>query len=180
MAQFFSPLLLVSLSDHPLQKGLAMKERSEHDTPAYLNHTLPIDERVCDLLARMTLEEKISQMRHDAAALPRLGIPAYNYWNEARIRTAKTDARTMRGAVKSWWVLTGNDGCPTVAQLVAGGVLDVDSARTDPWGTPWRIECDEGEVSVISNGSDRKAGTEDDIRAPPLRRGGVDAPDDTS
>ena len=110
-----------------------------------------------------------------------VGIAAYEYWNETRVRTAMTDARTLRGAVKSWWVLTGNDGCPTVAQLVRGRVLDADSARADPWGSPWRIECSEGEVSVISDGPDRKAGTEDDIRAPPLRRGqGFDAPDDSS
>ena len=110
-----------------------------------------------------------------------VGIAAYNHWSAARIRTAMTDARTLRGAVKSWWVLSGNDGCPTVAQLVRGGGLDADSARTDPWGSPWRIECNEGEVSVISSGPDRKAGTEDDIRAPPLHRGtGIDAPDDSS
>jgi beta-glucosidase len=53
------------------------------DTPAYLDHTRPLDERVRDLLARMTLDEKISQMANGAAAIPRLGIPAYNFWNEA-------------------------------------------------------------------------------------------------
>ena len=55
-----------------------------------------------------------------------VGIAAYEYWNETRVRTAMTDARTLRGAVKSWWVLTGNDGCPTVAELVRARVLDAD------------------------------------------------------
>lgn len=51
-------------------------------TPDYLNPDLPFAQRAADLVARMTLEEKVSQMVHDAAAIPRLGIPAYNWWNE--------------------------------------------------------------------------------------------------
>ncbi|GMV37489.1 MAG: beta-glucosidase [Fimbriimonadales bacterium] len=43
---------------------------------------LPVHERVEDLLSQMTLEEKVSQMMHEAAEIPRLGIPAYNWWNE--------------------------------------------------------------------------------------------------
>jgi beta-glucosidase len=39
-------------------------------------------ERVRDLLGRMTLKEKISQMMHESPAVPRLGIPSYNWWNE--------------------------------------------------------------------------------------------------
>ncbi|MEP0765315.1 MAG: glycoside hydrolase family 3 C-terminal domain-containing protein [Fimbriimonadia bacterium] len=44
--------------------------------------TLTIDQRVEDLLCQMTLEEKVSQMMHEAAEIPRLGVPAYNWWNE--------------------------------------------------------------------------------------------------
>jgi beta-glucosidase len=42
-----------------------------------------IDERVDNLIALMTIEEKISQMMNNAPAIERLGIPAYNWWNEA-------------------------------------------------------------------------------------------------
>jgi beta-glucosidase len=42
----------------------------------------PIEERVDDLISRMTLEEKISQMVHDAPTIERLEIPEYNWWNE--------------------------------------------------------------------------------------------------
>lgn len=42
----------------------------------------PIDERVRDLIARMTLEEKVSQLVYEAKAIPRLGIPEHNWWNE--------------------------------------------------------------------------------------------------
>lgn len=36
-----------------------------------------------ELVARMTIEEKASQLKFDAEAIPRLDIPAYNWWNEA-------------------------------------------------------------------------------------------------
>lgn len=41
------------------------------------------DSRVTALVAQMSLEEKISQLGHDAPAIERLGLPRYNYWNEA-------------------------------------------------------------------------------------------------
>jgi beta-glucosidase len=44
--------------------------------------TLPPGERVADLVSRMTLEEKVLQMVFDAPPIERLGIPAYNWWNE--------------------------------------------------------------------------------------------------
>ncbi len=50
--------------------------------PAYLEPTLSFEERVSDLIARMTLEEKIGQMLNECQAIPRLGVPAYNYWSE--------------------------------------------------------------------------------------------------
>jgi beta-glucosidase len=43
---------------------------------------LALEERVQDLLSRLSLEEKISQMAHESRAIPRLEIPAYNWWNE--------------------------------------------------------------------------------------------------
>ena len=49
---------------------------------AYLDYNLPIPERVQDLLAHMTLEEKLGQFIHPVNSLPRLGIPAYNFWSE--------------------------------------------------------------------------------------------------
>ena len=52
-------------------------------SPGYLDPNRPVAARVADLLAAMTLPEKIGQMTHRAQAIPRLGIPAYNYANEA-------------------------------------------------------------------------------------------------
>ena len=49
---------------------------------AFQNPDLPVDARVADLLGRLTLEEKVGQMMNSAAAIPRLGIPAYDWWSE--------------------------------------------------------------------------------------------------
>src|SRR5678815_5023963 len=49
----------------------------------YLDPKLPLERRVDDLISRMTLEEKVSQMMNAAPAIPRLGIPQYDWWNEA-------------------------------------------------------------------------------------------------
>src|SRR3982751_1448558 len=51
--------------------------------PDYLNPHLPIAQRVNDLVGRMTLEEKVSQMMNKSAAIERLQVPAYDWWNEA-------------------------------------------------------------------------------------------------
>lgn len=48
----------------------------------WANPDLPPDLRVADLLARLTLGEKVAQLSFDSPAIPRLGIPAYNWWNE--------------------------------------------------------------------------------------------------
>ena len=50
---------------------------------SYLDSKIPIEQRVDDLISRMTLEEKVSQMMNAAPAIPRLSIPQYDWWNEA-------------------------------------------------------------------------------------------------
>ncbi|HEU5340657.1 glycoside hydrolase family 3 C-terminal domain-containing protein [Edaphobacter sp.] len=55
----------------------------ETSTPAYLNTEFPPEVRAKDLVGRMTLDEKASQLVNDARAIPRLNVPAYNWWSEA-------------------------------------------------------------------------------------------------
>jgi beta-glucosidase len=52
-------------------------------TAPYLNPALPIEKRVDDLISRMTLEEKASQLVNQARAIPRLQVPAYDWWSES-------------------------------------------------------------------------------------------------
>ena len=52
-------------------------------------------EKAANLVARMTLEEKAGQLRYDAPAIPRLGIPSYNWWNEGLHGVARAGTATM-------------------------------------------------------------------------------------
>jgi len=54
-----------------------------HVSHPFLNPDFPYDQRIDDLLGRLTTGEKIDQLRWDSPAIERLGIPAYNWWNEA-------------------------------------------------------------------------------------------------
>jgi beta-glucosidase len=56
---------------------------------------LPVAERVRDLLARLTPAEKAAQMLHEAPAVPRLGISAYNWWNECLHGVARAGTATV-------------------------------------------------------------------------------------
>ena len=61
----------------------------------YENPSLPLEQRVDDLVSRMTLEEKILQMQHTSPAIPRLGIPSYDWWNEALHGVARAGYATV-------------------------------------------------------------------------------------
>jgi beta-glucosidase len=60
----------------------------------FQNPDLPLDQRVDDLVGRLTLPEKVSQMLNASPAIDRLGIPAYNWWNEALHGVARTSLKT--------------------------------------------------------------------------------------
>lgn len=51
--------------------------------------------RAKELVSQMTLAEKLSQMRYDAPAIDRLGVPAYNWWNECLHGVARSGAATV-------------------------------------------------------------------------------------
>jgi beta-glucosidase len=63
--------------------------------PPYQNPAAPLEQRVDDLLKRLTLEEKISQLMNDSAAIDRVGIPAYNWWNECLHGVARAGRATV-------------------------------------------------------------------------------------
>lgn len=68
---------------------------STQSIPPYKNPNLPIDVRVNDLVSRMTLEEKVHQMQNGAPGIERLGIPAYDWWNEALHGVARAGYATV-------------------------------------------------------------------------------------
>ncbi len=61
----------------------------------YQNSDLGPEQRAADLVSRMTLTEKVSQMQNDAAAIPRLGVLEYNWWNEGLHGVARAGLSTV-------------------------------------------------------------------------------------
>ena len=71
-------------------------ESSTADASAlWRNPAQPLDARVRDLVGRMTLEEKVEQICNHAPAIPRLGLPAYDYWNECLHGVARNGVATV-------------------------------------------------------------------------------------
>lgn len=83
---FVTGLLLIS-SIHAVAEPV--------EQPLYRDLERPFEARAADLVARMTLEEKIGQMMNDAPAIPRLGVPAYEWWNEALHGVARAGSATV-------------------------------------------------------------------------------------
>ncbi|SDK23263.1 beta-glucosidase [Catalinimonas alkaloidigena] len=75
--------------------GLVVTTSQAQSPAAFRNHTLPPEERLDDLLHTLTLEEKISLLGFDAPAVPRLGLPAYNWWNEGLHGVARAGEATV-------------------------------------------------------------------------------------
>ncbi len=61
--------------------SVSAQQKTTSELP-YMNPALPMAQRVKDLIGRMTLEEKVSQMQDHSPAIPRLGVPKYDWWNE--------------------------------------------------------------------------------------------------
>ncbi|HET7537758.1 MAG TPA: glycoside hydrolase family 3 C-terminal domain-containing protein [Candidatus Didemnitutus sp.] len=70
-------------------------EKSAASKPVYLDPAQPQQARIHDLVARMTLEEKVSLMRNTTPGVPRLGIPKYDWWNEALHGVARAGEATV-------------------------------------------------------------------------------------
>src|SRR5512136_2421963 len=72
-----------------------MPQPANTDQPVYLDTARPFSERAKDLIARLTLPEKVGLMSHPAKGVPHLGIPAYNYWSEALHGVARSGLATV-------------------------------------------------------------------------------------
>jgi beta-glucosidase len=78
--------------------GIALSQNKSALLPGELpfqNPSLTVEERVNDLVSRLTLEEKVRQMLYDAPAIPRLSVPEYNWWNEALHGVARAGRATV-------------------------------------------------------------------------------------
>ena len=75
--------------------AISVASLAQQATEPYKDPSLPVEQRVNDLISRMTDEEKASQLVHVADAIPRLGIPAYNWWNEGLHGVARAGVATV-------------------------------------------------------------------------------------
>lgn len=94
-------------------------------TPIYLDPACPREERIRDLISRLTLDEKIGLMPHNARGVPRLGIPEYNYWSEALHGVARNGRATVFpqaiGMAATW--------DPDLIQRIASAIGDEARAK---------------------------------------------------
>jgi beta-glucosidase len=76
------------------------------EPPFWRDASRPLRDRAADLIRRMSLAEKVAQLKNAAPAIPRLGLPAYDYWNEALHGVANNGYATVFpepiGAAASW------------------------------------------------------------------------------
>lgn len=94
-------------------------------------------------------------------------VAVVGHFNKAKITSTTTNAQTIRGGIRAWWLEHDSSTCPDVKTLVADGAIDRGKkVGQDAWGEPWRIVCEPNDATVISKGPDKKPDTEDDIRVP--------------
>ena len=97
---FFAILLLIlsSCKDENSNELIKLShndfEKANYEFPFY-NPSISIDERIQDLISRLTLEEKIEQMMNTTPAIERLRITPYDYWNEALHGVGRSSAATV-------------------------------------------------------------------------------------
>src|SRR6202171_4889765 len=79
-----------------LMVGVSVGQSAQPSSvPTYLDPSIPVDVRVDDLVSRMTLEEKASQLINQARAIPRLQVPEYDWWSEALHGVANAGTATV-------------------------------------------------------------------------------------
>ena len=75
--------------------SVSFAQSTQSPAPLYLDPSQPLEARVDDLISRMTLEDKASQLVNQARAIPRLQVPAYDWWSEALHGVANAGTATV-------------------------------------------------------------------------------------
>ncbi len=94
-AAVFLGLLLIPLKASAQPGTLPAVPLNPPPNAPWFNTRLPVEQRAEALVSQMTLDEKGTQLVNRAAAVPRLGVPAYNWWSEALHGVAIPGATTV-------------------------------------------------------------------------------------
>ena len=102
-SRFYPSIAALALLGLTSSSALPADLPQNGSAPIYMDAKQPVAARVDDLISRMTLEEKASQLVNQARAIPRLGIPAYNWWNEALHGVARNGiCHRVPGTGRTW------------------------------------------------------------------------------
>lgn len=111
------------------------------ETYPFRDINLPIEERVEDLVSRLTLSEKVQMMKHQSPAIERLGVPAYNWWNEALHGVARTKEKvTVFPQAIALAATFDADALAQSAEMISseGRALFNEDLRAGQTGGPYR------------------------------------------
>ena len=92
---------------------------AESSSPPYLDPAQPLASRVADLVSRLTVEEKASLMMNGSVGVPRLGIPKYDWWNEALHGVARSGEATVFPQAIGLAAMWDEDFMLTVADTIS-------------------------------------------------------------
>jgi len=74
--------------------SLSLSAQNNQSFP-FRNEKLEVEQRIFDLVSRLTVDEKIAQLKYNSPAIERLGIPAYNWWSEGLHGVARFGRATV-------------------------------------------------------------------------------------
>jgi beta-glucosidase len=94
MHKALSVVATIAILLSPME-ALARQSAPLSPTPVYLDPAASAEARATDLVSRMTLAEKATQIQHGAPAIPRLGVPGYNWWSEGLHGVARAGEATV-------------------------------------------------------------------------------------
>jgi beta-glucosidase len=151
MKRFLTILVLATAI--PLTMSGQQRPASTASQPVYLDPSKPIDQRVDDLISKLTLEEKASLLGTTAPAIERLKVPVMNGWNQSLHGIVWTKPTTMFpvpiGMASTWDVVLEHD--------VASAIGDEGRAVANYWPTvPGPTEpSNNGQVMTVAANGDR-------------------------
>ncbi len=94
-----------------------------------------------------------------------VAVGALTMLENSKKKQAATDAASLASVAEAFVITHGDQNCPTPEDLSRDGLLSHRSKIEDPWGTPYRIQCEPGYATATSAGPDGAFDTGDDVKS---------------